>query len=354
VNPDSFQADTMRSKDIAPGIRIIIGKKPGSSSMETQAYRFDSGKFTADEAKAWLKDHKIEYISFEAATGKTQSKPELVKRFLNFNPGQKFETSQDGKLLIRDVMALAPGTWTDSLARTPCRYTPEVLQSHANNWRSNGFWSRHPGGAPRDVVQDKLGYILNQRFNAGAMVDIVLHGHSQKSRDTIEMVKHGDLDAVSVEMMVREHYDPKEKVSIADEIVFTGLAMVDEGACDICTIRGNEVVPVLEDEIPPITEIEQKEQEAILMEVKELEVKLAESDAKVKEMEAKQAATVKEMTDKIAASERALADANTKIKEMEKKPVPKGAIVLQDSDKELEGYVPTVVVTHTGDIYRGA
>ena len=69
--PGDFDPKSFRRKNIAPGIDIIVGKlKNGDGAMVTQTYRFDSSKFTAEEAKAWLKKHNVKHIGFEAATGK--------------------------------------------------------------------------------------------------------------------------------------------------------------------------------------------------------------------------------------------------------------------------------------------
>lgn len=65
--PGDFEKDSFRRKNISKGIDIIIGKLKGEDTMTTQAYRFDAKEFTAEEAKKWLKDHDIKYISFEAA-----------------------------------------------------------------------------------------------------------------------------------------------------------------------------------------------------------------------------------------------------------------------------------------------
>ncbi len=54
-------------KQIASGIDAIFGVKNGKS--EIQAYRFNRKVYTAAQAKAWLKAHKITYIAFEPATG---------------------------------------------------------------------------------------------------------------------------------------------------------------------------------------------------------------------------------------------------------------------------------------------
>jgi len=66
-NPDDFEKDSFRRKNIEDGIDIIIGKLKGEDTMTTQAYRFDSQKYTASEAKNWLEKHNVEYISFEPA-----------------------------------------------------------------------------------------------------------------------------------------------------------------------------------------------------------------------------------------------------------------------------------------------
>lgn len=67
IEPSKFEQDSFRRKNIAEGIDIILGKLKGEDTMTVQAYRFNADKFTPEEAKKWLKDHDIKYISFEAA-----------------------------------------------------------------------------------------------------------------------------------------------------------------------------------------------------------------------------------------------------------------------------------------------
>lgn len=75
-NPDLFENNSFRRKVIDTGINIIIGKLTGGDgSMVVQAYRFDVTYFTAPQAKKWLKDHDIEYMSFEAATKESNFEP---------------------------------------------------------------------------------------------------------------------------------------------------------------------------------------------------------------------------------------------------------------------------------------
>ena len=74
VNPDEFIDGSFRRKVISQGITIIVGKKKeDSGSMVTQAYRFNIRYFSAAEAKQWLSDHDIDFMTFEAAK-ETESK----------------------------------------------------------------------------------------------------------------------------------------------------------------------------------------------------------------------------------------------------------------------------------------
>lgn len=66
--PGSFQSDSFRRINIAPGVDAIIGRLKGETSTTVQTYRFDKSKFTAAEARKWLAAHDVTVISFEAAT----------------------------------------------------------------------------------------------------------------------------------------------------------------------------------------------------------------------------------------------------------------------------------------------
>jgi hypothetical protein len=71
-NPDDFLDDdkAWATVEIKPGIDLITGKlkKDGMAGpMTGQSYRFDKSKFTVDQAKNWLKKHKVKVILFEPA-----------------------------------------------------------------------------------------------------------------------------------------------------------------------------------------------------------------------------------------------------------------------------------------------
>lgn len=67
-NPSEFISDSFRRKVISRGVIIIMARtKDKPDEMIVQAYRFDIKYFTAAQAKDWLKEHDITYLSFEPA-----------------------------------------------------------------------------------------------------------------------------------------------------------------------------------------------------------------------------------------------------------------------------------------------
>lgn len=240
------------------------------------------------------------------------------------------EDLPDGGLLIRDVKLLAEGTWTDSAVGTPLFYPAHALEANATNWRDHATWSRHLGGVPRDITE-KVGVTENPRYVDRAVVgDIRLHGLTQKSRDTIALVKAGIANYVSVEHGGTEKWNAATRQYEADEITFYGNAIVNRGACAKCTLRGNEAAP---------------EEEETTMDTKELEAKI---EAMEREMEAiKAAATV---TPEPAPAPKELEEALTaikalteKVERLEAQPAPAATVPGPAQEREL-GEVETLVM----------
>lgn len=144
----------------------------------------------------------------------------------------------EGGLLIKDVKLLASGTWTDSGIGTPIFYSLEVLRNFAGNWFDPSIWSRHRGNNTNRDITDKIGEIQSPHFELDAVVgDIFLHGKTQKSKDTIELVKAKQANFVSVEHGGKEWYNPTERRYEAEELIFGGAAIVSKGACKVCIIQ---------------------------------------------------------------------------------------------------------------------
>jgi len=157
----------------------------------------------------------------------------------------------DGGLLVKNVILLAAGVWTDSKAQTPLYYPPETLKKDAANWVASAYWARHMGGAPRNIVTDRLGDVRNPRYDpnvaGGAIVGDVFYDRlTQTSRDgaalAIAKARAGTPLAVSAEHGGTEAWDPIEKRFMATSLAFYGLASVDKGACKVCGLpkKANE------------------------------------------------------------------------------------------------------------------
>lgn len=91
----NYHAARLRAPGDFSRIRVLQTSKEGimfyggplkskpSDSTELQAIRFPKSKFSADQAKKWLTDHKHKTILFEPATEKEKTKkglwPSLLK-----------------------------------------------------------------------------------------------------------------------------------------------------------------------------------------------------------------------------------------------------------------------------------
>jgi hypothetical protein len=73
ISRDRFEKGSMNRKALDKSVIVLNGKIKGKDIIAAHDYRFDSGDFTPDQAREWLKDHKVNPISFEEATGKKKS-----------------------------------------------------------------------------------------------------------------------------------------------------------------------------------------------------------------------------------------------------------------------------------------
>ncbi|MDD2753919.1 MAG: hypothetical protein PHS80_00190 [Methanothrix sp.] len=187
-------------------------------------------------AETWLSEHDYHEFTVEDAEIEEKSRT-FGYQFVNL--GGKIEHTPEGGLRVKGVKLLAAGTWTDSAQKTACEYSPEVLKQFSSNWIDNAIWSRHFGGVPRNITE-KVGIVENQRYENEAVVgDLYYHGLTGQSRDTIAMIDNGLANYVSVETVSKDKWNVGKKVYQAQELGFTGLATVNQGACRVCKIREN-------------------------------------------------------------------------------------------------------------------
>jgi len=68
--PDAFERIRV-IRTLPNGIMIYGGplKSDPSGPVQAQSYRFPRRRFTPEQARAWLREHDIDTIGFERATG---------------------------------------------------------------------------------------------------------------------------------------------------------------------------------------------------------------------------------------------------------------------------------------------
>jgi hypothetical protein len=103
-NPGDFLDDkkAWATITIKPGIELVTAKlkKDGMGGpMTAQAYRFDISKFTVQQAKQWLKKHKVKAILLEPA--KPKPKEEVKETTMVANIAAKVSEKCWGSLLPR-------------------------------------------------------------------------------------------------------------------------------------------------------------------------------------------------------------------------------------------------------------
>ena len=162
-----------------------------------------------------------------------------------------YEATEDGGLLIHDVIIMAAGSWTD-MHGIETVFTEEVLQRCAAEWSDNAVWTRHSGGTPRSVTE-KIGAVVNPHYShehAAVIGDVYLHCQTDASKACASLVQMpreaGGIKDVSAETVVEIQPD-----GLVVDVSFTGLALVEDGACEVCKLPafGKEEPEMADDEI---------------------------------------------------------------------------------------------------------
>ncbi|MFA5744361.1 MAG: hypothetical protein WC936_06125 [Candidatus Nanoarchaeia archaeon] len=160
----------------------------------------------------------------------------VEKNYYNQKLPSSYENTEDGGLIIHNVIAMAAGEWT-SMQGTTTRFLPEVLSLYATNWEDTGVWTRHPGGAPRES-DAKVGAVLNARYDPSlqaVVVDVYLSRKTTQSNNMAELVRlpkgRGGITDVSAETLLET-----DKNGIVTSLTFTGLSFVEAGACEVCKV----------------------------------------------------------------------------------------------------------------------
>jgi hypothetical protein len=125
----------------------------------------------------------------------------------------------------RNVPILHPGTFTDSLSKTPITYTGEVIRKSINNWEGMYVDLDHDIGR----CLSRIGWVENPREKHGvAYVDIKLLGTPMVLDEVVTRIDAGLINAVSCELYTKDRYENGE--TTVEEILFDGLGIVVQGA----------------------------------------------------------------------------------------------------------------------------
>jgi len=187
-----------------------------------------------------------------------------------------YEATEDGGLLIHDVVIMAAGAWTD-MHGIDTVFTAEVLERCASQWDDNAVWTRHSGGTPRSVTE-KIGAVVNPRYShdsAAVIGDVYLHCQTDASKACASLVQmpreSGGIKDVSAETVVEIQPD-----GLVIDVSFTGLALVEDGACEVCKL------PAFGKEEPEMADDEMKKET-----IEETEIKTEGEDKSEPEVETK-------------------------------------------------------------------
>jgi len=178
---------TVQGVKIPTSISVIwyIVKKDGEEVPVAQALRFPTSKWSASEAKSWLKDHDIKYILFEEATGEKRGGDGMEGKALGHN-----NTLEDGEPSWGDVdktkLPFKAFVWeasdTDKEKVSTWRYPHHWVKSGGdpddNGRYTSGDMYLHEGGL-------NAGWVAAQGARTGEKAEQAIISHLEKHRKAI-------------------------------------------------------------------------------------------------------------------------------------------------------------------------
>ena len=153
-----------------------------------------------------------------------------VKTIHTVHVGFEYDERQIGKdsdtKIYRDATLLTPGTFSDSITRSPVKYSEEVLMRTYHKWNSNYLNIDHSY-----KVLDRIGRVMNPHFSDGKVKgDLYIYPITENARDTIKLIDSGLINWLSVEIQTIDKWDEHEERYV-DDMEYLGLAVVSEPAC---------------------------------------------------------------------------------------------------------------------------
>lgn len=240
IDPNKFISDSFRRKNITKGVDIIIGKlKSGDGSMVTQAYRFDIEKFSAEEAKKWLKDHNVDYISFEPAKPEkinNETKDENVEQEKNLKEIEyKIYPFEITNTEIEEKDGHQLGVFHGSMAtehrdRSGDIIAPEAFDKTLARYKKDGrnirlFYQHQHNDLPIGIIPIKSVKKDDKNWDVKGELNL----DTQKGREVYSLMKQGALSDLSIGYTPNET-DWKGKTRIIKELELWEVSVVSEPA----------------------------------------------------------------------------------------------------------------------------
>jgi len=200
LDPDTYKV--VGSKEIALGVRMLFALKDGKSVA--QSIHFDAAKFTAAQARAWLKAHDYSVAQFTAAGGDASA--EKGEEDIEFTA--EIVAKADDRHLAYAVV-YTPGvvdTQQDFILSTQ-------VEAMAHRWllKSRRYDFQHKSELPSDAAVPVESYIAPTDFTLGSK--LVKQGSwvvvSYIPDDELwSLVKNGTINAYSIRGRGKRHPKP--------------------------------------------------------------------------------------------------------------------------------------------------
>lgn len=194
--PGAYKRFRRENDKFGKGIHAIWGVRKDNNKVELQAIRFDKTKFSATQARKWMKDHDYSPISFEPATGSSEA-PQAgdAGRLI---VGLKVETQRmtdEGVFegygsVFGNVDAYGevvdPGAFAESLADHRANGTwPKMLWQHQRT-QPIGVWA--------EIEETDYGLRVKGRL----ALDQDERNEVRQAREAYTLMKIGALDGLSI------------------------------------------------------------------------------------------------------------------------------------------------------------
>ena len=243
-DPDDFAADSFRRKADGtiygkikvPGtIDVIWGKLKGKDAPDDQpipqALRFPTKDWTASEAKAWLEENKIKYVSFEPAEEKSRTSPppgikipqgfqhrSFPLRELRVEPAEDNQRKIVGYAAVFNVLSEPLWGFREKIRKGA--FTKTIGEANIValfNHNEDMILGRNKAGTLK-LAEDDIGLAIE-----------ILPPETQSAKDLMISMERGDISQMSFSFrVVREEWDhmPAEEIRTLVEVELRDVSLV--------------------------------------------------------------------------------------------------------------------------------